>query len=101
MKNRLEITNDVLQKVEWCPICASKLRQRRSHKIICDTCGFQIVIEKKYDYWLSWALLAVMFAFAIGFAVATYLTTYKLVPIHPKDFAQFLLGRVCLGIGLK
>jgi len=98
MKYRNEITKDVLEKIESCPVCASKLRQRRSDKIICDTCGFQIVIERKYDYWLT---CAVVFAFAVGFAIATYLTTYKLVPIHPKDTVQFLLGRVCLGIGLK
>jgi ribosomal protein S27AE len=76
MRNHHDLTQKIRDKVDACPQCGGKLKQKNERRITCEQCGFTMetysLLEQIYLYLGLVALVASGLALVIGFALGKW-----------------------------
>jgi len=70
MKNTVDITREMKEKLDVCPNCEGPLEQVNSYAVRCQICGnrYHVETQKERLFWLC--LTAGILSFVIGYAIA-------------------------------
>jgi len=72
MKQTVDITRTMKEKLDKCPNCEGPLEQTDSSTVYCQICGNRYHVETRKER-LFWLCLAVgTFSFVIGYAITLF-----------------------------
>ena len=68
MKKYMELTKEVLEKLDECPRCKAKLEQRDRRAIECEVCGLRIRLSSwKADIVITCVIISFGLGILLGF----------------------------------